>query len=105
MVKKNEHYWDKSKRDLGLKSFNDVIGLPTRKGAPQQLHDYQHMIEKALLIPSYLNSKLSTKVPVSHHLFEKKASEREKENKYLHGFKLKHIWIKKATGLGIRVYA
>jgi hypothetical protein len=32
---------------------------------------------------------------------EKKEKEQVKEEHYLHTFKLKHLWIKKATGLGI----
>jgi hypothetical protein len=85
----------------GRSCFNHIIGVPRKNGIPQPLWGYQDQIYRALMIPNYLNSKPTPEYPLSHNLSERKAKEREKENQYLHGFKLKHVWIKKATGLGI----
>ena len=83
---KSFYLWDKSKR--GLKSFNDIIGLPTKNGIPQPLWDYQKMIYKALTIPNYINSKPAPELLLSHSLTEKKLKDKEKGQRYIHGF----IW-------------
>jgi hypothetical protein len=56
--------------------FNHIIGLPTKKGIEKPMYDYERLLYEALLIPEYNN-------PLKH------------------GFKHKHLWVKKATGLGI----
>jgi hypothetical protein len=43
----------------------------------------------------------NTGSPLSHSLMEKNEKERLKTKQYFHGFKLKHVWIKKSTGLGV----
>jgi hypothetical protein len=58
------YVWDKSKRILGLNSFNEIIGLPKKNGIPQPLWDYQKMIYRALLIPNYLNSRPIPEYPL-----------------------------------------
>ena len=98
--KKPFYYWNKFKREGGAQSFNDMIGLPKKNGIPQPFCDYQYMIYKALIIPNYINSKPTTGYPLCHSMTEKKLKEKEREQ-YFHAFKLKHLWIKKATGLGI----
>jgi hypothetical protein len=95
------YYWNKCKREGGPQSFNDIIGLPKKNGIPQPFWDYQYMIYKALIIPNYINTKPTTNLALSHSLMEKKEKERIKQEQYFHAFKLKHLWIKKATGLGI----
>ena len=81
--------------------FNDMIGRPQKNGIPQPLWDYQDPIYRALTISGYLNSKPTTGYPLCHSMTEKKEKEKEKERTYYYDFKLKHVWIKKATGLGI----
>src|SRR5918994_23442 len=87
--------WNKYKRD---QSFNDIIGLPTKHGRPLPLFDYQYMIYKVLIIPNYVNSRPATDLTLCHSMEEKRLKERERNNTF-HSFKLKHLWIKKATGL------
>jgi hypothetical protein len=56
------------------------------------MFDYETMLYKALLQPGYLNSNPSSSL--SLNLIN-----------IAHSFKEKHLWVKKATGLGVRVYA
>jgi hypothetical protein len=56
--------------------FNHIIGLPTKEGKEKPLFDYQKLLYDSLLIPDFYN-------PLQHT------------------FKLKHLWVKKATGLGV----
>jgi hypothetical protein len=90
--------WNKFKNN---QSFNDIIGLPKRNGVPLPLFDYHYMIYKVLIIPNYVNSKPTPDLTVSHSLTERKLKDKERQELYFHSFKLKHLWIKKATGLGI----
>jgi hypothetical protein len=85
----SEKHWAASNPNNEIKGhccFNHIIGLPQKNGVPQPLWNYQEMIYRALMFPGYLNS-----IPG--------------QEQGLHNFKLKHVWIKKATGLGInRIY-
>jgi hypothetical protein len=63
-------------RTKGECCFNHIIGLPTKEGLEKPIFDYQGLLYEALLSPDFCN-------PLNHN------------------FKDKHIWIKKATGLGI----
>jgi aromatic ring-cleaving dioxygenase len=56
--------------------FNHFVGLPRKSGKPRPLYDYQKYVYDALLIPDSHNP---TRDPAKH----------------------KHLWVKKATGLGI----
>ena len=56
--------------------FNHIIGLPTKEGLEKPIFDYQELLYEALLSPDFCN-------PLNHD------------------FKDKHLWIKKATGLGV----
>ena len=67
--------------------FNHIIGLPTKERVQKPLFDYERMLYKALLVPHYLNSK--------------PASPSTEPDNVAHNFKLKHLWVKKATGLGV----
>jgi hypothetical protein len=71
----------------GACCFNHIIGLPKKGGIEKPFFDYQREIYKALLEPGFFNSspKLSTKDP----------------DNILYPFKEKHLWVKKATGLGV----
>jgi hypothetical protein len=80
--------------------FNHIIGLPQKNGIPQPLWNYQDMIYRALMLPGYLNSSASPG-GVAHNKTERTIKERLAYDSYIHDFKLKHLWVKKATGLGI----
>ena len=60
----------------GICCFNHIIGLPKKDGTEKPIFDYQKILYDALLIPDIVNSQR-------------------------HGFKHKHLWAKKATGLGV----
>jgi hypothetical protein len=76
-----EDHKQMDKTDKGNCCFNHIIGLPTKDGVQKPLFDYERMLYKALTESSYLNSGAYGKVA--------------------HDFKVKHLWVKKATGLGI----
>jgi hypothetical protein len=52
------------------------------------------------MIRGYLNSS-PNKGPLVHNIEEKKEREQTNQESYIYDFKLKHLWVKKATGLGI----
>jgi hypothetical protein len=63
-------------RTKGDCCFNHIIGLPTKEGIDKPMFDYERSLYDCLLIP-------------------------ENSNPLNHGFKHKHLWVKKATGLGV----
>jgi hypothetical protein len=63
-------------RTKGECCFNHIIGLPTKDGLEKPIFDYQELLYEALLLSDFCN-------PLNHD------------------FKDKHLWIKKATGLGV----
>lgn len=76
-------------RNKGDCCFNHIIGLPRKDGVKKPLFDYELMLYKALLKPGYLNSD-----PLS-------ATHPNWRNNVKYPFKEKHVWVKKATGLGV----
>jgi hypothetical protein len=56
--------------------FNHIIGLPTKDGVEKPIYDYQKLLHDSSLIAEFNN-------PLNHN------------------FKHKHLWVKKATGLGV----
>lgn len=56
--------------------FNHIIGLPLKEMIVKPIFDYQKLLYDSLLIPNINN-------PLHHN------------------FKHKHLWVKKATGLGV----
>jgi hypothetical protein len=67
------------KEDIKTKGdccFNHIIGLPKKDGIEKPMFDYEKLLYDSLLIPDFYN-------PLQHT------------------FKLKHLWVKKATGLGV----
>ena len=86
-------YWDrgehkeKDKSSNGDCCFNHIIRLPRKDGRRKPLFDYELLLYRALLVPGYLNSIASL------HSNE--------PNNVAHSFKVKHLWVKKATGLGV----
>ncbi|MFL6412197.1 MAG: hypothetical protein ACJ71K_13280 [Nitrososphaeraceae archaeon] len=71
--------WDKQQHKLediktnGNCCFNHIIGLPTKDGVEKAMFDYEKILYDSILINDVLN----------------------------HSFKYKHLWVKKATGLGV----
>jgi len=63
-------------RTKGDCCFNHIIGLPTKEKIEKPMFDYEKLLYDSLLIPDYSN-------PLNH------------------SFKHKHLWVKKATGLGV----
>jgi hypothetical protein len=74
--------WDVEQRKLedirtnGDCCFNHIIGLPKKNGKQKPIFDYEKIIYEALL-------------------------ESDKEVEKANFFKQKHLWVKKATGLGV----
>ena len=56
--------------------FNHIIGLPRKDGVEKSIFDYEKLLYDSLLIPEFYNPSK-------------------------HNFKHKHLWVKKATGLGV----
>ena len=78
-------------RDMTTKGaccFNHIIGLPKKDGKRKPMFDYEGVLYKALLQPGYLNSYPSSSISLNII-------------KVAHSFKEKHLWVKKATGLGV----
>jgi hypothetical protein len=63
-------------RTKGDCCFNHIIGLPTKEGIDKPMFDYEKLLYEALLV-------------------------QQNTNLLNHGFKHKHLWAKKATGLGV----
>jgi hypothetical protein len=63
-------------RTKGNCCFNHIIGLPTKEGMEKAIFDYEKILYDSLLDNDYSN--------ILHHTF-----------------KHKHLWVKKATGLGV----
>ena len=55
--------------------FNHIIGLPIKEGAVKAIFDYEKILYDALLVNDASNHN--------------------------HNFNHKHLWVKKATGLGV----
>jgi hypothetical protein len=71
--------WEHKQDDVRTKGqccLNHINGLPTKEGLEKPIFDYKELLYEALLFPDYCN-------PLNHD------------------FKDKHLWIKKATGLGV----
>jgi hypothetical protein len=56
--------------------FNHIIGLPRKDGIEKSIFDYETLLYGSLLTPEFYNPSK-------------------------HNFKEKHLWVKKATGLGV----
>jgi hypothetical protein len=86
-------YWDQNRheeKDRASKGdccFNHIIGLPRKDGIEKPLFDYEKLLYRALLVPGCLNSDPSLR--------------QSDPNNVKHAFKEKHLWVKKATGLGV----
>jgi hypothetical protein len=56
--------------------FNHIVGLPKKDNVEKPMFEYEQLLYDSLLIPDFYN-------PLQHT------------------FKLRHLWVKKATGLGV----
>ena len=88
--------WDKTRhktRDRVTKGeccFNHIISLPKKDGKEFPLFDYEKLLYRALLESGFLNNS-----PKLHS---------DDPNNILYPFKEKHLFIKKAAGLGISTF-
>ena len=114
----NEHI-RRHKETKGNCCFNHIIGLPKKNGEEKPFFDYQYSIYKALFNPAFINFRSAS--PEKETKFKKLLMEAElksqskegnikqthlgvlaqKSNELIHPFKVRHIFVKKSTGLGI----
>ena len=87
-------YWDptehkqRDRLNKGDCCFNHIIGLARKDGIEKPMFEYERILYKALTKPGYLNS-----YPYQRDLQE--------QSEKTYSFKEKHVWVKKATGLGV----
>jgi hypothetical protein len=72
---------EKSQSQKGQCCFNHIIGLPKKDGKPKAMFDYEKLLYESLTDARFLNSLTSGNIA--------------------YAFKNKHLWVKKATGLGV----
>jgi hypothetical protein len=94
---------EKGRTHRGDCCFNDIIGRPRKNGKRHPLYDYEKTLYMALLRPGYLNSGAAHPLSnvKSHNAFQSPSQYTRDLMNVLHPFKEKHLWIKKATGLGV----
>ena len=88
---RNKPFWiwdhgphkEKNRIRKGDCCFNHIIGLPKKDGIEKPLFPYEKTMYLALLRPDYLNSLTA------------------RPGQSAYKFKEKHLWVKKATGLGV----
>jgi hypothetical protein len=82
--------------------FNHAIGSPSKDGVIKPLFRYQRQIYDALMYSAAFNSPPAPG-GTAHNLEEKRQRDylKKTQQNYLHSFKIKHLWVKKSTGLGI----
>jgi hypothetical protein len=71
-----QHHEQEDIQTNGDCCFNHIIGLPTKERVEKPIFNYQRILYDALQIPQFCN-------PLRHD------------------FQHKHLWVKKATGLGV----
>jgi hypothetical protein len=77
-----EHKQEDIKTD-GDCCFNHIIGLPTKEGIEKPMFDYEKILYDSIFSSSSVNNNSSSSTTTNS------------------SFKHKHLWIKKATGLGV----
>src|SRR5919106_1222346 len=97
--------WDSQEHRKGNKTssqccFNHIIGLPKKAGIQHPLYDYELIIYRCLLQPSYLNSK-PISLPAGNTAAEKTTKSKLLQEQIYSESKCKHAAILKASGLGI----
>ena len=111
---KNKHFWiwisDKHKDQARVSNvntrgeccFNHIIGLPSKNGESKPMFDYEKMLYNALMEPTYLNTFHSPSRRTDNENIREFADRKKIESVIpAYPFKNKHVWIKKATGLGV----
>ena len=73
---------EKNRIQRGHCCFNHIIGLPRKDGIEKALFDYEKILYLALTRPEYINNFTGNPTVA-------------------YSFKVKHLWVKKATGLGV----
>jgi hypothetical protein len=76
-----EEHTQEDVRTNGDCCFNHIIGLPAKEGMEKAIFDYEKILYNSLLDNYYYSSSNNVSNYVS--------------------FKYKHLWVKKATGLGV----
>lgn len=96
------HIQETKRADRKVCCFNHAIGLPKKDGITKPLYRYQRLIYDALFYPAAFNSNPAPGGTV-HTLAEKKQRDylKHTQQNYLYDFKVGHLWVKKATGVGI----
>ncbi|HEU4824719.1 MAG TPA: hypothetical protein VFS97_14940 [Nitrososphaeraceae archaeon] len=113
-------FWLPYKNRNPEENFNHIIGPPKKNGVPLPLFDYERQVYEALFNPAIFNKRPLT--PEERDIFKQRAVDvlsktpktkdanimneeirlrKEKLDNIIYPFKVKHVWIKKATGLGI----
>ena len=75
-----EEHKQEDARTKGNCCFNHIIGLPTKGRIEKPIFDYEKILYDSLLTNEHSNTNV-----LNHN----------------HTFKQKHLWVKKATGLGV----
>ena len=82
--------------------FNHIIGLPSKNGESKPMFDYEKMLYNAMMEPTYLNTFHSPSRRTDNENIRAFADRKKIESAIpAYPFKNKHVWIKKATGLGV----
>jgi Terminase RNaseH-like domain len=74
-------------RTNGCCCFNHIIGLPTKEGMEKAMFDYEKLLYDSIFLVNDCCNVLNHDHDHNHN--------------HNHAFKYKHLWVKKATGLGV----
>src|SRR5215208_6765324 len=82
--------------------FNHIFGLPRKDGIEKPMFDYERFLYDALMRPGFMNNCSPSRSDQCYHrIFDNYLEARKVQNNIIHHFKEKHLWVKKATGLGV----
>jgi hypothetical protein len=81
--------------------FNHIIGLPKKNGEEKPLFDYELVLYKSLMENVYLNSNIKIDMPSAHTFAEREQRRKMLQTATYSDGKNKHLWVLKATGLGV----
>src|SRR5215208_2648785 len=82
--------------------FNHIFGLPRKDGIEKPMFDYERFLYDALMRPRFMNNRSPSRSDQYYHrIFDNYLEARKNQNNIIHHFKEKHLWVKKATGLGL----
>lgn len=77
-----------------------MIGLPSKDGEEKPQFDNEKLLYRALLEPAFFNSDIIP-LPRADTIVKREKRRREAAKSTYADFKNKHLWVKKATGLGV----